>query len=90
MKKSITRRSFIKTGTVVGATTLVSASALGRFAEADSSADSKSGDKPTDLIALTGPTYFEHTLRAIETLGGIGEYRCGVRRAASKHCKEAG
>ncbi|MCP4896504.1 MAG: DUF362 domain-containing protein [bacterium] len=74
MKKSITRRSFIKTGTALGASTLISTTALAHLTGDDAKEGTKPRNESVDLIALTGPTYYDHTLQAIEALGGIDRY----------------
>lgn len=74
MKKSFTRRSFIKTGTALGASSLLGGSALAGLASDEEVLSYNASASSPDLIALTGQDYYGHTLQALEALGGIGKY----------------
>jgi uncharacterized protein (DUF362 family) len=68
MSESITRRSFIKGSTVLGASSILGGSVVGwvqklAFAE-----------EKVDIAAVKGPDYFQNTIRAVELLGGMGKF----------------
>ncbi|MBF0528375.1 MAG: DUF362 domain-containing protein [Deltaproteobacteria bacterium] len=68
MTESITRRSFIKGSTVLGASLILEASAVGcmqklAFAEGK-----------VDIAAVKGADYFKNTIKAVEILGGMGKF----------------
>jgi uncharacterized protein (DUF362 family) len=72
MKKKISRRSFLKTSAAVGATTLLGGRAYASIKAADENKSAETG--APDLIALTGTSYFDNTVKAIEALGGIERF----------------
>jgi hypothetical protein len=68
MSKSITRRSFIKGSTVLGASLILGGSVIGwmqklAFAEGN-----------VDLAVVKGADYFKDTIKAVEILGGMGRF----------------
>ncbi len=68
MFKSITRRSFIKGSTILGASSILGGSVVGwmqklAFAEGE-----------VDIAAVKGADYFNNTIKAVEILGGIGKF----------------
>jgi hypothetical protein len=64
MSESLTRRSFIKGSTVLGASSILGSSVVGwmqklAFAQGN-----------VDIAAVKGPDYFQNTIHAVEILGG--------------------
>jgi uncharacterized protein (DUF362 family) len=70
MKTKITRRSFLKTSAAAGASTLLGPGAL---AGAEKVVDGHPATRP-DLIALTGSSYYDNTVQAVEALGGMANF----------------
>ena len=67
----ITRRSFIKKSSALGATSLFSSSLLSRLLGGHSSLFAK--DK-IDVSVAKGKDYFKNTIKAVEQLGGMGKF----------------
>lgn len=68
MSDPISRRKFIKQGTVLGASALLATNSLGlieNFAYAASS---------SEMAAVTGSDYYKNTAMAVELLGGMRKY----------------
>jgi uncharacterized protein (DUF362 family) len=68
MSESITRRSFIKGSTVLGAASILGGNAIGwmqklAFAEGN-----------VDIASVKGADYFLNTIKAVEILGGMGKF----------------
>ncbi len=68
MSESLTRRSFIKGSTVLGASSILGSSVVGwmqklAFAQGN-----------VDIAAVKGPDYFQNTIHAVEILGGMGKF----------------
>lgn len=63
MKKCMDRRTFIKTGTaaVIGSTLITPSEVT-------------ASPKSPDLVIVNGQTYFENTIKAVDKLGGIGQF----------------
>jgi len=64
----ISRRSFIKRSAVLGASSILAGSVVGwipRLAFAEAKAD---------IVAVKGADYFQSTIKAVEMLGGMGEF----------------
>lgn len=68
MSKSVTRRSFIKGSTVLGASSMLGGSAFG-WLQKLAFADGK-----VDIAAVKGADYFKNTIKAVEILGGMGKF----------------
>jgi len=68
MSKSITRRSFIKGSTVLGASSILGGSVLG-WIQKLAFAEGK-----VDIAAVNGADYFKNTIKAVEILGGMGKF----------------
>ena len=64
----ISRRSFIKAGTVLGVSSLL---AGGRLAWRPKAALAATG---VDIAAVQGADYYQNTLKAVEILGGMGRF----------------
>jgi uncharacterized protein (DUF362 family) len=74
MPEKMTRREFIKTSAAVGASSLVGMSVLsscGRRASASA-----------DMVVVKGEDYFQSTIEAVESLGGMGRFVPGGSRVA--------
>ena len=71
MTKKITRRSFIKRGTVLGAVSLFSSSVLGLFT---GSFGRLFGGKAPDISVVKGKDYFNNTIKAVDLLGGMKRF----------------
>lgn len=68
MTRPISRRSFIKESTVLGISSLLAGSAVGwmpRLSFAQTG---------IDIAAVKGSDYFKNTIKAVETLGGMGKF----------------
>lgn len=64
----ISRRSFIKGGTVLGVSTIMAGADLG-WMERLALAQTR-----VDIAAVRGADYYRNTLKAVETLGGMGRF----------------
>lgn len=71
MTKKITRRSFIKRGTVLGAVSLFGSSVLGLFT---GSFGRLFGGKAPDISVVKGSDYFNNTIKAVDLLGGMKRF----------------
>lgn len=71
MSDKMTRRSFIKTSAAIGATTIIGSAVTPGCSQ-------KEGDvsKPRefDITVATGEDYFANTMKAVEELGGMGQF----------------
>jgi uncharacterized protein (DUF362 family) len=68
MSKSITRRSFIKGSTVLGASSILGGSVVG-WAQKLAFAEGK-----VEIASVKGADYFKSTIKAVEILGGMGKF----------------
>ena len=68
MSESITRRSFIKGSTVLGASSILGGSVVG-WMQKLAFAEGK-----VDIAAVKGADYFKNTIKAVEILGGMGKF----------------
>ncbi|MFV0439555.1 MAG: DUF362 domain-containing protein [Desulfopila sp.] len=68
MSDAIDRRTFIKTGTVLGASALFSTNTLGVMEQL-----ALAGEQP-EMAAVTGDDPYQDTLSAVELIGGIRRY----------------
>jgi len=66
MAEKITRRTFIKRSAAFGASTIVGAGVLSNCA--------RNTKPPVDIAVIQGGDYFENTMRAIESLGGMERF----------------
>lgn len=64
----ISRRSFIKGSTALGISSLLAGSAIGWMPKPSFA------QTGIDIAAVKGSDYFENTIKAVETLGGISEF----------------
>jgi uncharacterized protein (DUF362 family) len=64
MRESISRRSFIKSSALLGASTILGSSTLG----------SVFADVNVDIAAVKGTDYFKNTMKAVEILGGMPKF----------------
>ena len=72
MTKKITRRSFIKKGTFLGAVSILGSSTLNLFSE--HSMGRLFGGKVPDISVVKGVDYFNNTIKAVEMLGGMKRF----------------
>ena len=75
--RKVSRRSFIKTGTAITASSLLGGTVLLDLVQAQTG--EKPEEKPAkskvaDLCAVTGTSYFDNTIRAVDGLGGISRF----------------
>ncbi len=68
MAANITRRTFIKSGAVLGASSTLGSGATGWLRRTALAAG------PADIAAVKGMDYFQNTLKAVEALGGMGRF----------------
>ena len=68
MSESITRRLFIKGGTALTVTSILSGSIDGWIHKPAYAAAT------ADIVAVHGTDYFQNTIRAVELLGGMGKF----------------
>jgi uncharacterized protein (DUF362 family) len=68
MSESVTRRSFIKGSTVLGASSILGGNVIGWMQEL-AFAEGKA-----DIAAVKGADYFKNTIKALEILGGMGKF----------------
>jgi uncharacterized protein (DUF362 family) len=68
MSESITRRSFIKGSTVLGASSVLGGG-VGGWMHKLAFAEGK-----VDIAAVKGADYFKNTIKAVEILGGMGRF----------------
>lgn len=68
MSNSINRRTFIKQGTVIGASTLLGTHSLGLIENLAFAAGN------SEIAAATGENYYKNTVAAVELIGGIKKY----------------
>lgn len=71
MKKPISRRSFLKTSAAAGASTLLVGCAPDATDEEGVREAPTKNPRPTDLVAIMGTSYYDHTVIAVEALGGM-------------------
>jgi uncharacterized protein (DUF362 family) len=71
-EKRVTRRSFIKKSTVIGASSVLGGSALLDLVSATS--NPALATETVDLCAVEGKTYFDNTIRAVDALGGMKKF----------------
>ena len=69
MGTGISRRSFIKTGTVIGASSILAGSRLSGLVIRQAFA----ANLP-DLASVQGPDAYANTVRAVEMMGGMGRF----------------
>jgi uncharacterized protein (DUF362 family) len=71
-EKKVTRRSFIKKSTVIGASSLLGGSALLDLVSATS--NPVFATETVDLCAVEGKSYFDNTIKAVDALGGMKKF----------------
>jgi uncharacterized protein (DUF362 family) len=80
MSGNVSRRSFIKQGAVVGASSLLGAGMLScRGREDQPAADeetqaAETEPRPNAISVITGDRYFDNTIVAVEQIGGMGQF----------------
>ncbi len=81
MSGKISRRSFMKQGAALGATSLIGSSLLSCSKEEDQPAktepkeSAKAPERASNIVSVvTGESYFDNTIRAVEELGGMGRF----------------
>jgi len=72
MTKNISRRSFIKKGTALGAASIIGRGLLPNLAEGNTKMTEEKGK--VDISVVTGSNYYENTIKAVAQLGGMQKF----------------